>query len=279
MFKKIFLIIISIIVIFGCSSCKGDNNDYIDISKNFEDKVVMIYRTYDLGHSSLSLVEKSKLSDDEYKFYKEHYSHVDFINMILIEYDFSKPFAIQFESIEKANEAFIYFGNNYFQHANCIFLDINVSYEFIYNVERNNNLNGIHLKFNDTYPWVKIEKDIYKVSGLSGKYQQNLERIILNKSVIEVAPYAFYNCSKLCEAYLIVKRIGDYAFYDCPLTRVEISSTVEYIGENAFNSGDIFVFHESKPNSWPDNFATGDAKVYWLPDFEIDANGRPYIPK
>lgn len=274
--KKIFMLFILLMIMFTCNSCKKNSDEYIDLSNNFDSKITSIYRRYNLGYSSLILIEKDKINAEDYLEYKNKYVHVDFVNLILIEDDYSKVFAVEFESNEKANKAYVYFGNLYFQHNNCLFLDINIAYEFIYKVENNDYMNNIQIRLNESYPYIKIDKNINKISGQSGKYSTKLTRIILGYSVYEIAPYAFIECHDLKEANICSNRIGEYAFYGCPLEKVLLVNEVSYIGENAFTSGNIFICKYYKPENWPDNFVSGNAKVYWITEFKVDENNGPY---
>ena len=54
-----------------------------------------------------------------------------------------------------------------------------------------------------------------------------------------------------------------------------IPQSVVYVGAKAFNKGEIFCEHKSKPLAWDNFFVYGTAKVYWQGEWEYDENGIP----
>jgi hypothetical protein len=48
-----------------------------------------------------------------------------------------------------------------------------------------------------------------------------------------------------------------------------------YVGEKAFNKGEIFCELPSRPVLWDKDFVSGTAKVYWQGEWEYDKNGIP----
>ncbi len=71
--------------------------------------------------------------------------------------------------------------------------------------------------------------------------------------------------------------IGACAFIDCAnLKTVVIPENVKFIGYGSFSSGTIYVEgYKQKPDAWSEQFAAGDAKVYWAGEWHYDDNGNP----
>jgi hypothetical protein len=54
-----------------------------------------------------------------------------------------------------------------------------------------------------------------------------------------------------------------------------IPKSVKYIGNFAFENGNIFCEQDCKPESWDSGFVCKKAKVYWAGEWEYDGNGVP----
>lgn len=84
----------------------------------------------------------------------------------------------------------------------------------------------------------------------------NLIYIVLNDGLLEIERRAFKGCKNLKYAIL--------------------PNSIIRIYDEVFSSGNIYCDVETKPEGWDENFAVGNAKVYWKGEWDYDENGIPY---
>lgn len=118
-------------------------------------------------------------------------------------------------------------------------------------------------------------------SGLS--YCSSLESISLPE-VKQISARAFYSCALKSISMPKVEKLGAVndlfgIFTGCPMTTINIPSTIQYISEKAFDSSKITTINIDKPtNSIPGApWGATEALVYWqgklAPYTSVDLNG------
>ena len=73
--RKRLLVLLLILFITLCSSCKKQNSDFVDISFNFENHLKETY-PFIGQHVQIKLFEKSQLKNSQYKELYNKYSHL-----------------------------------------------------------------------------------------------------------------------------------------------------------------------------------------------------------
>ena len=70
---------------------------------------------------------------------------------------------------------------------------------------------------------------------------KNIKKVVIKKGVTAIADFAFKGCKKLKEIILpsTLKKIGAYAFEDCPIKNITIPKSVKSIEPGAFASSSI----------------------------------------
>ena len=121
--------------------------------------------------------------------------------------------------------------------------------------------------------------NVKRVGFCSFFYTSNLESVSFNNNLERIESFAFSKSGlKRVRLPEMLNHIGTEAFGDCPnLEYVTIPAGVKYIGSSAFNKGNIYCDLESRPEGWKEDFASGDAKVYWKGQWSYNENGEPYI--
>lgn len=274
MMRKRLLVLLLILFITLCSSCKKQNSDFVDISFDFQNHLKETY-PFIGQHVQIKLFEKSQLKNSQYKELYDKYSHLDFQKIIVLNDKKAMPLVVQFNSTQSASDAYINFGELYFQYNNCICLDINISYYFLMNKNNAEDFKDILIKCESLPNYIFESRDHKKISGLSfSKYSTIL---LLYPVAAEIGVASLYGHSGLSRVVIPSRRIGSYAFWDANFDIVYIDYNIDYIDECAFNKGNILIYLGEKPKHWPDNFACGDAKVYWGNEFYWD--GKDFIIK
>lgn len=70
------------------------------------------------------------------------------------------------------------------------------------------------------------------------KENEDVRFLHVSEGVLDIGKKAFQRCKNLLDAKFpnSLKRIGDFAFYDCPLRYVRLPSEFEFVGYDAFDS-------------------------------------------
>ena len=82
--RKRLLVLLLILFITLCSSCKKQNADFVDISFDFESHLKETY-PFIGQHVQIKLFEKKQLKNSEYKELYNKYSHLDFQKIIVLK--------------------------------------------------------------------------------------------------------------------------------------------------------------------------------------------------
>lgn len=81
-------------------------------------------------------------------------------------------------------------------------------------------------------------ENTYCGKALEYAVKNTLKNVIMDEGVLEIAPYAFYDCTRLTEVYFPVSyetELPDYAFYNCKaITKIDLPFTLTYLGKYAF---------------------------------------------
>ena len=83
-----------------------------------------------------------------------------------------------------------------------------------------------------------LPEELKEIPASLFRYCYNLKEISIPKSVVVIGDYAF-DCTEIKEAELEdleLKRIGDYAFARCNLTKITLPDSLEEIGAGAFEN-------------------------------------------
>lgn len=126
--------------------------------------------------------------------------------------------------------------------------------------------------------WVDIIGGAMYVAFYS-VHNPNADTLIIPKNVKELKPMAFM-CTQYKKIVLSegLEKIRTRAFDG--LVNLEytiIPKSVRFIGDYAFNYGNIFCDVYQKPIGWSSVFATDQAKVYYADEWYYDENGVPQI--
>lgn len=98
----------------------------------------------------------------------------------------------------------------------------------------NNNLSGLFAQTN--FQKVTLPSTISSLGFAIFFKSDAIEEVISSSPIAEIEGYAFYEASSFTTPNLSeqLQKIGDYAFYGCPLTSISLPTTVSTIGDSAF---------------------------------------------
>jgi|GEM_PF-6582182 len=210
---------------------------------------------------------------------------------IIYATDINVIFAYEFSSVQKAKKAW----NNYFRggdicgmytlYKNAIALSLNAYKwlidsppEYLPTGETVVNGNFLYAAPKNLGSEYVIPSQIETIGSVVLPAGNNVVKINFNK-VKHINALAFVADEQLSEVDFGSKltAIGACAFRQCSKLRtVVIPKNVKYIGREAFIQGTIYVEgYKQRPDGWAEQFAAGDAKVYWAGEWHYDDNGNP----
>ena len=301
-FKRIFTLLLILPFVGGCV---GKSDLYYLVEQNMEIFTNYYYnhhRVYDdaIGGNPITGKFKIPLND------KRYFEYVWALWLTNKQYTYLNDIVIaECENKEKAIEYKNFLNNKinglYVQEDNLVYCDAGPAYLLKYGepLEKDGYLyyeldNGDTLLFGDicncsseqkgtntttTIPeWVDIIGGSMYVAAYS-VHNPNADTLIIPKNVKEIKPSAF-GCTQYKKIVLSegLEKIRTMAFDG--LVNLEytiIPKSVRFIGDHAFNYGNIFCEVYQKPIGWSSVFATDQAKVYYADEWYYDENGVPQI--
>ena len=295
---SICLILLSIMLV-GCN--QNDSLDEIYVALNNDD-LILEMESYLKDDSKISfiLVDKKTIDNDTYELYVNRLNGLNFKRaIIMIDHTYDEYYIAYmrentFDYISRfINDFHFFFDDEYYESYDYQNIKVRGSGYKILNLPplyriaddyRNydgfyvvNNLQivgkGLHI-----YKDVKFPEDIKTIENYVFINNKYIEKVSFNSRLISIGIGVFKNCSNLKEVKLNIgiESIGAYAFYNCnKIEYIIIPENVKFINKKAFNYGNIYCSERSRPNDWDEEFATGDAKVYWKGEWEYNSEGIP----
>ena len=122
-----------------------------------------------------------------------------------------------------------------------------------------------------------LNGDVQYISGGVFAYNHEIERVDIKCNLDQIGIRAFQYCSNLKTVHLNsgLLVIRQEAFFGCSnLEYIVIPDSVWRIESKAFNYGKIFL-EGIVDDRWEDDFAIGDAEVYYAGEWEYNSEGIP----
>ncbi len=305
--KKVYSLIMIIILVIICPSCKGNNcsnledpnenddkkntNGLIDLNDLYE-KNGELASNYFLGWGTrtlkyeLIIFETENASQFETESFSACFSD-DVEKILYVKYEREElaPYivAMQYKSIESAKTSILLSDSYYMRYENIVAARMSGSYLLLYGEYKEIdgymlNLDGDSLLFDDL---CYTRKDIIIPQGVKYVPAFALASTIVKtiKCNLELEVLCSYSLSTTYSLEKIelndgLKEIGEYCFDVHNLEYIVIPNSVEIIGEKAFKNVTIFCEVDKKPSGWHYNFALNNCEVYWKGTWEY-VNGVP----
>lgn len=305
--KKVYILIMIIILIIICPSCKGNNcsnlkdpnenddiqntNGLIDLNDLYEINGELASK-YFYGWGGVTLKCELVVFEPENAsaFEQDYFSVIftDYIEKILyVKYEKEEyaPFlvAVQYKSVLSAENSMALTTSEFIRYENIVAARMAGSYLLLYGEYKEIDgymvsLVGDALLFDNL--WHK-RKDLVIPQGVkcvsTCALASNIVKTIKCNSELEVlCSYAFADLNSLEKIYLNdgLKEIGAYCFANNNLEYIVIPESVEIIGEYAFKNVKLYCEVDKKPSRWHYSIALNNCEVYWKGTWEY-VNGVP----
>ena len=290
--KKKFTLIIFIILLIACTGCKKNNN--LDLEELYEQNIELASDYFfgwgtDVIKYEFIIFEPENATIYERSKFGECFSD-DVEKILYVKYELStvSPYvvAIQYKSVEQANESWLLDHSFYMQYENIVAARISGSYLLLYGEYME--IDGYWLSHNgeallydnklteridivipqgvkyvtsfglasDIIKTVKCNSELEVICGEAFAYMSSLEKIEFNDGLKEIGALCFNFFHNL-----------DY---------VIIPKSVEIIEYQAFENVTIYCEVEEKPVGWDKDFAENNCEVYWKGTWEyVDGIPQP----
>lgn len=289
--KKIFTLIIFIILLIACTGCKKNNN--LDLEELYEQNIELASKHFlgwgtDVIKYEFIIFEPENATIYERSKFGEYFSD-DVEKILYIKYELSKfpPYivALQYNSVEKANESWLLDYSLYMQYENIVASRMSGSYLLLYGEYKE--IDGYWLSHNGEALLYdnKLTERIDIVIPQGVKYvtpyglASNIIKTIKCNSELEVlCQFAFAGMISIekIEFNDGLKEIGTCCFDIHNLEYVIIPKSVEIIEYHAFKNVTIYCEVEEKPVGWDKDFAENNCEVYWKGTWEyVDGIPQP----
>ena len=282
---NLFLMLLGIMIFVSCS-----NEDYVSLKKCFFDNGERAQKVYDYDfvYDKYDIINKRKNKKDyEAAKLKMGFDFTcalgvwsgDTIHFLAYEVE-SNAMA---KYILNNNSTFSNIHQGQFIYKNVISINHLSMYILLdMDYKENNDSyftldNKTYIKSYSTEKKIVFPESIEEISACCF-LSFDIEEIVINSKLKKISPLAFALPNL---KYIVLNdglvEIGDQAFIKCKNLKYAIlPNSIIRIYEEVFSSGNIYCEVEAKPEGWHENFAVGNAKVYWKGEWDYDENGIPY---
>lgn len=291
--KKVYILIIFIILLMACTGCKKNNN--LDLEELYEKNIELASNHFlgwgtDVIKYEFIMFEPENATVYETAQFGECFSD-DVEKILYVKYELSmiSPYvvAIQYKSVEKANESWLLDHSSYMQYENIVAPRKSGSYLLLYGDSKEIDgywlsLDGEALLFDNQLTEridIVIPQGVKYVTSF-GLASDIIKTIKCNSELEVLLSGAFAAVLSLekIEFNDGLKEIGTLCFDVHNLEYVVIPKSVEIIGYKAFNNVTIYCEAEEKPVGWDKDFALNNCEVYWKGTWEyVDGVPQPIV--
>lgn len=291
--KKVYILIIFIILLMACTGCK--KNNILDLEELYEKNIELASNHFlgwgtDVIKYEFIMFEPENATVYETAQFGECFSD-DVEKILYVKYELSmiSPYvvAIQYKSVEKANESWLLDHSSYMQYENIVAPRKSGSYLLLYGDYKEIDgywlsLDGEALLFDNQLTEridIVIPQGVKYVTSF-GLASDIIKTIKCNSELEVLLSGAFAAVLSLekIEFNDGLKEIGTLCFDVHNLEYVVIPKSVEIIGYKAFNNVTIYCEAEEKPVGWDKDFALNNCEVYWKGTWEyVDGVPQPIV--
>lgn len=299
--RKVLLVVVSIIaviilafvLIISYPSCSWFNKSGTEMEENYLRDRISLNRLKNVSFGEsykFVFLNKDTLSADEYDDCKAYYKNLpEFEEIVLVVSEEKDNYYIIIYKGEL--NAFIQYAGadflkSYYHFEDYVCADIGLPYS-LFGINSISDYFSISEKGN-VLLW--ISKEVItregeltlpnEIKALTGSVFTNLaiKKIVCGSGLQRIGMLTFSKHKTLEDISLNdgLKEIGAKAFQGCKnLKQIVIPTSVQMIGLEAFTDTIVYCEAESKPDGWADDFAVGNAKVYYANEWHYDDAGNP----
>ena len=276
---KKMLTFICLFFILICSSCS--KIDFITIDQMYrnvdEEYLEIVSEIY--GGCEIKLLNRKDIDYHYYKYLSAHIDSNDFTKcIVLVRPNSCYDLPLVFETSLYVKEQKI---GDFIRHGRNLIIDYYFAYMLLddYNI-----VNSVGLSNDNKYlvsvsgvEILNVPSDVEDIKSFVCYNNNEITQLICSNNVKRIGYSSFADCYNLKSITLNqgLEEICEKAFYNVVnLEYVVIPSSVEKIGANTFNSGNIFLEGDVK-EGFDKDFAIGDANVYYAGQWEYNSEGIP----
>lgn len=290
--KKIFLLVICLMVSVVCTSCKNEKSDFVE--ENNKSKLTELRELN--GEKTEGVYKYFFNTEYEWKFVDGKTGSLGNVKFKYGIFYGQDCIGLELDTEEEARKVAEYY--NGISHSFCYkgkfaFPARLSSFVFFYNEDeiQGNREEGYWIEENGEKTLLIVGQNHPVVNGvitidgyerisylaLAGTFKNNFKKLIIGDSV-KVLYYGAIT-GKMFDEIVFSKNLkeihGGITSENNTTFKTIIPITVEFVGKYSFAGGNIYCEQQSKPKNWDSEFCIKKAKVYWAGEWEYDENGEP----